>query len=93
MNNDNCENRNQRDTQCFLRCRCFEEFCWAVKNIHNINPENCRNWAVSNYSCERVADMYEEYFGRISRLFNRGWYSENDGRTELDWLKRYYPTV
>lgn len=75
------------------RCRCFEEFCWAVKNIHNINSENCRNWAVSNYSCERAADMYEEYFGRISRLFNGGWYSENDGRTELDWLKRYYPTV
>gem|GEM_PF-7023806 len=37
--------------------------------------------------------MYEEYFGRISRLFNGGWYSENDGRTELDWLKRYYPSV
>ena len=75
------------------RCRCFEEFCWAVNNIHNIKYENCREWAVNNYSCERAANMYEEYFSRIERLFKGGWYSENNERTELDWLKRYYPNV
>ena len=75
------------------RCRCFEEFCCAVNNIHNIKYENCREWAVNNYSCERAANMYEEYFSRIERLFKGGWYSENNERTELDWLKRYYPNV
>lgn len=73
------------------RCRVFEEFCWAVNNIHNIKPENCRKWAKKNYSMERISKMYEEYFRRISRLFDKGWYSENNERCELDWLKKYYP--
>lgn len=73
------------------RCRVFEEFCWAVKNVHRIRPQDCRKWAVANYSLERVGKMYEEYFQRVHRLFGRGWYEANDQRQELDWLCRYYP--
>lgn len=73
------------------RCRVFEEFCWAVKNIHCIKPENCRKWAEQNYSMERIGKMYEEYFQRINRLFGKGWYEENEERQELAWLERYYP--
>ncbi len=72
------------------RCRVLEEFCWAVNNIHNIKPENCRRWAEENYSMERVGKMYEEYFQRINRLFKGGWYGENPERYELNWLERYY---
>lgn len=73
------------------RCRTMEEFCWAVRNIDRISPKNCRAWAEANYSMERVAKMYEEYFQRIHRLFYRGWYEENPDRSELSWLARYYP--
>lgn len=73
------------------RCRTFEEFCWSVDNISNIKPSNCREWAEKNYSLDRIGKMYEEYFQRINRLFGKGWYEKNDDRTELDWLKRYYP--
>lgn len=73
------------------RCRVFEEFCWAVKNIHRIRPAACRAWAEKNYSLERVGQMYEEYFQRVHRIFGRGWYEANDERRELDWLYRYYP--
>jgi glycosyltransferase involved in cell wall biosynthesis len=73
------------------RCRVFEEFCWAVKNIHRIKPQDCRNWAVQNYSLERVGRMYEEYFQRIANLFDKGWYQPNEERQELAWLNRYYP--
>ena len=73
------------------RCRSFEEFCWAVENASDIKPENCRKWAESNYSMERVGKMYEEYFQRLYGLFDKGWYRENPGRTELSWLERYYP--
>ena len=73
------------------RCRVFEEFCWAVNNISNIKPADCRKWAENNYSMERVGKMYEEYFQRIHRLFDKGWYESNEDRSELDWLKRYYP--
>jgi glycosyltransferase involved in cell wall biosynthesis len=72
------------------RCRVFEEFCWAVNNIHQIKPEACREWAVQNYSIERVGKMYEEYFQRIIHLHDKGWYQPNEDRRELDWLKRYY---
>ena len=73
------------------RCRTFEEFYWAVNNINSINTLNCRKWAKDNYSCDRVADMYDEYFKRIYNLNDKGWYQENEDRCELDWLKRYYP--
>ncbi len=74
-----------------FRCRVFEEFCWAVKNIHRIKPSACREWAENNYSMDRVGKMYEEYFQRVNRLFGKGWYEENESRDELAWLERYYP--
>ena len=73
------------------RCRVFEEFCWAVDNISNIKPINCRNWAEKNYSMERIGKMYEEYFQRVYRLFDEGFYEPNKARKELDWLTRHYP--
>lgn len=73
------------------RCRVFEEFCWAVRNIHRIKPKACREWAEKNYSMERVGRMYEEYFQRVSKLFDKGWYEANDERDDLEWLNRYYP--
>ncbi len=74
-----------------FRCRVFEEFCYAVNNIEMIEPENCREWASSNYSLERVGRMYEEYFQRIHNIFEQGWYQPNSERKELEWLNRYYP--
>jgi hypothetical protein len=73
------------------RCRTFEEFCWAVKNIWRIKPKHCHTWAVQNYSMERVGKMYEEYFQRVYGLYEDGWYQANENRTELSWLERYYP--
>ena len=73
------------------RCRVFEEFCWAVKNIHRIKPQNCREWAEKNYSLKRVGLMYEEYFHRVDRVFEKGWYQPNEERQELEWLNRYFP--
>jgi len=75
------------------RCRVFEEFCWAVKHISDIKPEMCRKWAVDNYSMERIGNMYETYFQRVSHLFDKGWYEPNDDRAELSWLERYYPVA
>lgn len=74
------------------RCRTFEHFVWAAKNIGNIDPVNCRTWAEQNFSIDRVADMFEEYFTSVSHLFNGGgWYHPNHERTDLDWLYKYPP--
>ena len=74
------------------RCRTFEQFVWAAKNIDAIDPHTCRKWAESNFSPERIAPMYEEYFQSILRLNTpEGWNIPNVERTQLDWLRREYP--
>ncbi|HEX3860627.1 MAG TPA: sulfotransferase [Stellaceae bacterium] len=75
------------------RCRTFDHFVWAAENIGNIFPERCREWASENFSMERVGEMYDEYFFSVKNIFNgAGWYQEYPGRTQLDWLKRHWPT-
>ncbi|HEY8465034.1 MAG TPA: glycosyltransferase [Bacillota bacterium] len=76
-----------------FRCRVFEEFCWAIKNIDQIRTKDCREWAVNNYSLERVGRMYETYFQRVYQLHEQGWYQPNPDRQDLEWLNRYYPSA
>ncbi len=75
------------------RCRTFEQFVWAARNIGNIQPAACRDWAAPNFAMDRVAEMYDEYFYSVKNVANgTGWYAENPYRTELDWLTRHWPT-
>lgn len=81
------------------RCRTFEQFVWAAKNIGNIDPLTCRDWARENYSMERVALMYEEFFQQVLNVRENkngkveGFYLRNPNRTELDWMYRVDPSV
>jgi glycosyltransferase involved in cell wall biosynthesis len=74
------------------RCRTFEQFVWAAKNIGTIKPSACRAWAVANFSMDRVGWMYEEYFHSVKNIFEGGgFYQDNPRRTELNWLKKHWP--
>ena len=74
------------------RCRTFEQFVWAARNIGAIKPQVCRQWAEANFSLERVAPMYQEYFESVMNVAQEpGWGTLNDARTQLDRLKREYP--
>jgi len=76
------------------RCRTFEEFVWAAKNIDKIKPEDCRAWAINNFSLEKVGGMYEEFFQSIQNIYGKqGWYEPNPTRTDLDYKKKTYPGV
>lgn len=76
------------------RCRTFEHFVWAAKNIDRISPQACRDWAVNNFSLDRVAQQYEEYFRSVKNIYGaQGWYEPNDARENLDYLGRQYPKV
>lgn len=75
------------------RCRTFEQFIWAAKNIEKIKPKNCRLWA-ENFSYDKIGKMYEEYFNSVINIFGKnGWYEPNDERVDLDWLEKNYPNL
>ena len=65
------------------RCKTFEHFEWAARNIGNINPRDCRKWG-ERFSIENIALMYEEFWFAAHRVFEgRGWYGENPERRDL----------
>jgi hypothetical protein len=72
-----------------FKCRTFEQFEWAARNIHLINPKNCREWAEKNFSFDKIGHMYEEYFQSLQGI---DWYKQNPSRTNLDHLTKHYPT-
>ncbi len=71
------------------RCRTFEQFIWAARNIDKLSPRTCRLYAVARWGLDRVGSMYQEYFSTLHRLYTdpKGWYAENPERTELGWLQ------
>lgn len=73
-----------------FRCRTLEQFIWAAKNIDKIDPQKCRDFATKNFTLERVAHQYDEYFDILQGLFGDGWYTKNPERKELDWLNKHY---
>ena len=73
------------------RCHTMEEFEWAARNVGKLSRQACRDWAVQNYSLDRVALMYEEYFQRLLNLNAGGWYEPNPNRTQMDYLRKVYP--
>lgn len=74
------------------RCRTFEQFCWAAKNIETIDPAACRYWSETNYNFNKIGRMYKEYFEMVLNFFKdeRRWFAPSDSRTELAWLSKKY---
>lgn len=74
------------------RCSTFDQFVTAAKNIDKINPKNCRAWA-ENFSLNKVAPMYEEYFQNVLNVYTGGgWYEENVNRPSLNYCEKIYPS-
>lgn len=78
------------------RCRTFEEFQFAAMNVMGgeIKPQDCRDFAMSRFSLDVVAEKYENYFESIMDLYqinpdshhNKpvGWYTNHTSR----WMKQ-----
>jgi len=47
------------------RCRSFEQFVNAAKNIDQISNQTCRDYAMNNFSIKAVSQKYHNYFQRI----------------------------
>jgi glycosyltransferase involved in cell wall biosynthesis len=56
-----------------FRCRNFAEFINAMNRIDEINHEDCRDWAMENFSETVVHDQFDQYFQKITaRNFYHG---------------------
>lgn len=74
-----------------FRCHTMAEFVEAVRSIGKIDPEACRKWAVANYSLDRVAVMYENYFRSLLELNvvgKEGWTAPELPWTNLDCYRQ-----
>ena len=66
-----------------FRCRTFEQFEWAARNIDSISPLACRTWA-EQFSLENVGPRYTDYFQSLKDIFGgKGWYEPRPERTKL----------
>lgn len=56
-----------------FRCRNFKSFVDAVQNINNIDPQDCRDWAVENFNETLVHQKFDQYFTNLAaRNFYHG---------------------
>lgn len=71
-----------------FRCRTFEQFCWAARNISDIDPHNCRKFGM-NFTMDKIAPMYEEFFQQVLDVYeDKGWYTLRPERKSMDFLKK-----
>jgi glycosyltransferase involved in cell wall biosynthesis len=75
------------------RCRNFEQYCWAVRNIDAIDPAVCRAYALNNYALEAIAPKYEEFFQQILDVHTgKGWYQTHNIQ-QIHLPNRYIPAT
>jgi glycosyltransferase involved in cell wall biosynthesis len=73
------------------RCRTFEQYVWALMNIDKINPQDCRDFAINNFSLDAVWPKYEEYFQMVLDVYTgKGWYQEHEINT-IELTKKWIP--
>ena len=70
------------------RCHTGEHFLWSVEHLDEIDPQACLNWAIQNFTMERVALTYHEYFHTLYRNINGYFWDRDENRGHLDWLRR-----
>ena len=73
-----------------FRCRTMDQFEYAASHIDQIDPADCRKWAM-NYSLSSVAVMYEEYFQMLLNLREEGFYTQHPNRPHMNWLRKSFP--
>lgn len=56
------------------RTRTLGEAIWAAENVTKLSPSKIRQWAVDNYSMDRVKYQYQAYFEQLYGLWGKGWY-------------------
>ena len=59
-----------------FRGRTWEDFTYAIRNIKDIDPQDCRDWAIKHFSLESVYPKFIAYFEKCisHKYLQNGWY-------------------
>ena len=69
------------------RFRTVGEAVWAARNVAKLNNRAIHEYAVQNFSVERVKYLYQAYFEQLNELWGDGFYS--DWQSGVRKYKRY----
>ena len=56
------------------RCRTLKDFIEAAEKVKTLDRAKIRQHTIENYSLDVIAKRYEDYFLRLSTLWEDGWY-------------------
>lgn len=62
------------DKKTGFRCRTLSEFIKAAEDVSGLDPYYIRQRAIDLYSLDVIGKKYEEYFTRLLKLWDKGWY-------------------
>ncbi len=65
------------------RFRTIGEAVWAAKNVDKLNNKKIHDYAVKNFSVDRIKYMYQAYFEQLQTLWKEGFYSDWDRSVSL----------
>ena len=75
-----------------FRTRTLGEAVWASQQVQYLEPKAIHDYAVANYSMDRVKFQYQAYFEQLQTLREDGWYSNWDrGIDSYDRYRKVYP--
>ena len=57
------------------RCRSFGEFTKALEGVGRLDRRGIRERALARFSVDVVGAKYQEYFERLAKLWDKGWYA------------------
>jgi glycosyltransferase involved in cell wall biosynthesis len=60
-----------------FRCRTFDQFVHAIRNIDKIKNEDCKNFALNNFSINCAKKRYIDYFKILENRYTKGYYYES----------------
>jgi len=85
----NCENVIHNETG--FHFQTYDQLLWALENTSKIRPKRCRQWAIDNFSLNRVGNLYDHVFADIHAVFSgAGWYQRFPGRDYSSYHSRIY---
>lgn len=60
------------------RCKTYDQFLHAIRNIDKIQSEKCRDFAIEHFSIDYAKNRYLDYFEILKKRHEQGYYYESD---------------